>query len=140
MYQATNIKGESIWLLTCYFFFSYARLGLLATLNPRAKGGSELVSLAAKMNAEGAANSPDLKQNQSTNDIPRGYGRIIRDSHGNVVDVEMGEEQDVEPTVNANEEDEDRVPIEDEEMEKWLGKRPANAESTEFIQGWHFPS
>ncbi len=77
------------------------------------------------------ATSSDANQSGSTTDIPQGFGRIIRDCHGNIVDVEMGE-QDVEEAAASTDE---RVPIQDEEMERWLGKHSNDSESTALIQG-----
>lgn len=35
-------------------------------------------------------------QKEAANIIPKGYGRIVRDGNGNIVDVEMGEEEDAD--------------------------------------------
>ena len=74
------------------------------------------------------ATSLDVNQSESTTDIPQGFGRIIRDCHGNIVDVDMGEQ---ETTISIDE----GVPIQDEEMERWLGKHSNDSKSTALIQG-----
>jgi hypothetical protein len=76
------------------------------------------------------ATSLDVNQSGSTTNIPQGFGRIIRNCHGNIIDVEIGE-QDGEATISTDE----GVPIQDEEMEQWLGKHSNDSKSTALIQG-----
>lgn len=71
---------------------NYARLGLLSTVNPRAKGGSESVHVTERMKQE--------KREQETSAVSApshelpvvSRGRILRDEAGNIVDVEMVED------------------------------------------------
>jgi len=118
--------------------FSYARLGLLPTLNPRAKGGSEGIM-------RRRTTMVDIEQPQdsgmATKEVlPIGHGRIIRDAAGNIVDIqlcdsgdsskEMGEDKDMldEETqqVQAN--------VVSSEREKWI-QRTSNTGNTELIHG-----
>jgi len=93
-----------------YSFASYAALGLVHTLNPLASGGAEhdpttkvptvpnhaltgepLGSPSHSSHAEPSAASTS---SSSIASIPKGYGRIIRDSKGNVVRIELGDDED----------------------------------------------
>lgn len=103
---------------------------MLATLDPRAKGGSENVIPPVKTRPDDVLNSTETNGTGLSTAIPRGYGKIIRDTDGNVVDVQMSE-QDVEVPV----EEDEAMPILDEQTERWLGKRTGQAESTAFVQG-----
>ena len=59
---------------------SYAALGLVHTLTPTASGGVEPVPAEA-----GHLNSDPHTEKSG---IPRGFGKIIRDGSGNVVQIE----------------------------------------------------
>lgn len=61
---------------------SYIALGLQHTLNPISSGGTEVGCV--KIGSEEKCSS----------DIPKGFGRIIRDENGAVVGVELGEEEE----------------------------------------------
>jgi nucleolar protein 16 len=69
-------------------------MGLMTTLAPRRPGGVEKdikPSTGNDMEADEdeAAAGPSSK----TGAIPKGYGRIVRDAEGNVVDIVMGGEE-----------------------------------------------
>ncbi|PCH38256.1 hypothetical protein WOLCODRAFT_130795 [Wolfiporia cocos MD-104 SS10] len=70
---------------------NYAALGLAASLNPTQSGGAEpaqaesrAAAPAQTQGAEPAAGAP----------VPRGFGRIVRDADGNVVGVELPDEEE----------------------------------------------
>ena len=81
---------------------SYEALGLAASLNPIASGGCE-----KPLTARGGAEEPGKVPEASTSgtakatgagDVPKGFGKIIRDAQGNVVDVVMPESDDEDET------------------------------------------
>jgi hypothetical protein len=95
---------------------SYAALGLVHTLNPLASGGAEhdstkLSNLPTTFNPEPShSDSLQAAPSASTSSIahiPRGYGKIIRDSDGNVVRVELG----------ADDKDQAEQPADGDEMQ-----------------------
>ncbi|KZV75771.1 hypothetical protein PENSPDRAFT_599409 [Peniophora sp. CONT] len=80
---------------------NYAALGLAVSLNPRASGGSEgpqnfasadAEAITRQAEASGSLNSLD----EVTRVVPKGFGRIVRDEDGNIVDVEMNEDDEDE--------------------------------------------
>jgi len=85
---------------------SYKALGLLSSLNPSASGGVERPRNGASASHHEAAivprsapedRSSTQKEETAINDknrIPKGFGRIIRDGNGDIIDVEMGEDDD----------------------------------------------
>ena len=77
--------------LTYVLWASYAALGLLDSLNPQVSGRIEKNQETSVVHLPEASNasSPNAFQIQSL--IPPGFGRIIRDGTGNVVQVEMNE-------------------------------------------------
>jgi nucleolar protein 16 len=74
---------------------SYARLGLIHDLNPSAPGGSEQV-LVPRNGEEMALDQPEqvAEPSSSSKRLPAGHGRIIRDVSGNVIGVELPEEDE----------------------------------------------
>ncbi|KAI0035737.1 ribosome biogenesis protein Nop16 [Vararia minispora EC-137] len=69
---------------------NYAALGLSASLNPRISGGVESVGTNTGINP--TSNSRDDAQTSgaaSTSTIPKGFGKIVRDSKGKILSVEM---------------------------------------------------
>ncbi|KAL4250415.1 Nucleolar protein 16 [Abortiporus biennis] len=77
---------------------NYEALGLVASLNPNASGGSETRVQGEVKESVGEVVSHEEKEGG----IPKGYGRIIRDENGNIVDVELGESEE--------EDEEERLP------------------------------
>lgn len=80
---------------------NYAALGLAASLNPRASGGTERAASVtqARTAANEVASINDLKppllmSGGDSNGIPSGLGRIVRDKSGQVVAVETGDDID----------------------------------------------
>ena len=86
-------------------YHSYTALGLLSSLNPRAKGGAETVpdvTLLPKSVPPAANTSTTAVASAS---LPKGHGRITRDEHGHVVDVQLNEE-DRDEDMKRDKEDE----------------------------------
>jgi len=87
---------------------NYDALGLLACLNPTESGGVERPrrngvnghsgshehSIVPRAGVAGDCSSSSQKEGDNKNSLPKGYGRIIRDENGDIVDVEMGEGED----------------------------------------------
>jgi hypothetical protein len=73
---------------------SYTALGLLSSLNPRAKGGAETVPDVTLLPTSAPPTTNELPGSSpaAVASVPKGYGRIIRDEHGNVLDVQLNEE------------------------------------------------
>jgi hypothetical protein len=83
---------------------SYAALGLMHNLNPTTSGGTEIDINHPHVHAPPSTTAP---AEAIINGLPRGFGRIIRDTAGNVIDVEMpadDEDAEVSEAVNAEEE------------------------------------
>jgi nucleolar protein 16 len=106
-------------------------------MNPRAKGGSEMIITpgTATGSLEQSGDTP-----AATKVLPKGYGRIVRDAEGNVVDIEL------EDSFDSDEMDSDENALDLEtrqlqpnftssEGEKWTRRRAANAQDSELIQG-----
>jgi nucleolar protein 16 len=86
---------------------SYAALGLAASLTPTASGGMER----ALVGGERTGSTPSSKEVEQTPEasvenaagpsgLRKGFGRIVRDENGNVVDIELPEDgQDEIPSV-----------------------------------------
>lgn len=109
--------------LTC-FRVSYEALGLVASLNPTASGGVERpLNYAGKSPATDAPGRPEASTSQQVTNtqssVPKGYGRIVRDKDGNIVDVVLPEE---EPSAPIDESIEDVLnPSQDEQLAPWVG-------------------
>ena len=87
----------------------------MPTLNPRAKGGNETVpnvTLLEKATEEElpaeqerpSKHSQRLASEEQQKQVPKGHGRIIRDAEGNIIDVQLGDDDE-------GEEDEEMVVI-----------------------------
>jgi hypothetical protein len=102
------------------YTYSYAAMGLLDNLNPTTSGGVERrigagvndTSSSSKMfeddSIEQSGSSPEVAT------LRKGLGRIIRDADGNVVDVELEEEE------KKDTREEPRLAVVDNE-EEWRG-------------------
>lgn len=91
---------------------SYTALGLLPSLNPRAKGGAEIVpdiTLLPQPDPS-AISKPPRSSPTAVASVPKGHGRILRDKHGNVVDVQLNEEDRDEEIMHSQEDREPRTP------------------------------
>ena len=72
--------------------------------------------------------------------LPKGYGRIVRDDEGNVVDVELGDSVDGD---KETDEDENALDLETRQLqpnlttserEKWTHRRAGIEKDSELIQ------
>ena len=129
-------------------------MGLAASLNPIASGGAERRALATRAGEEaeicekpgGSTATAGPSQTPGANGVPKGFGKIIRDAAGNVVDVQLGDE-DEEDEVDDDMAREDRAmeevpdPSADEQLAGWVGlgsdprTRAAQGASTRVVQG-----
>ncbi|KAI9064320.1 hypothetical protein FKP32DRAFT_1570565 [Trametes sanguinea] len=105
---------------------NYEALGLAATLNPVESGGTERKLSAHPAHEEqpeaSSSSAPSTSKPAAANGVPKGYGKIIRDADGNVVDVVLNDE-DEEEDAEAMEEVLDEVPdpTEDDQAAGWVG-------------------
>lgn len=98
------------------YSLSYAALGLVSSLNPTASGGTEreLYLYPPSQSTSSITEPPQPSK------IPRGYGKIIRDEDGNVIDIEFAEEDEEETTMDRDDEiDMDRAPL-DASLINWV--------------------
>ncbi|OBZ75947.1 Nucleolar protein 16 [Grifola frondosa] len=86
---------------------NYEALGLVASLNPIASGGQSDLPASLRP-AQPRAHG-----------VPKGYGRIIRDEEGNVVDVELGDE-DMEDVVEDAPLEDIPDPAQDAHLAEWV--------------------
>lgn len=107
---------------------SYAALGLVHTLNPLASGGSERDEAATT-----------IAQIQPVASIPNGYGKIIRDSSGNVLRIELPDDQGHDPDQNGKEEPQlDDPQLNEDVISKWvndLGGSKSSAPNHSITKG-----
>jgi len=120
---------------------NYAALGLAASLNPRTSGGVERVATSSEeqQNADDgvdmacteAQNSSKRKSNAG--DIPKGHGRIVRDAEGNIIGLELGDEEEEAAAADVMQGQlvEDRASAITPETSSWvsLGRDPGQAKS-----------
>lgn len=106
---------------------NYEALGLLASLNPTASGGMEPSSVSPSREDHAvsgpsrpeASGSREELGNVPAVQIPKGYGRIIRDESGNILDVEFGEEEG-EGAAEAENIEEVANPSAEEQLAGWV--------------------
>ncbi|KAH9842831.1 ribosome biogenesis protein Nop16 [Rhodofomes roseus] len=78
---------------------NYEALGLVASLNPTASGGVERpASHAGNPHTADASVTPEASTSQQVvnahTSVPKGYGRIVRDENGNVIDIILPKEEE----------------------------------------------
>lgn len=123
---------------------NYAALGLAASLTPTASGGVEKVLVphtAGGDDAPAPEASTSAGAGSGANGIPKGFGRIIRDEDGNIVDVELGDEDGLEAPMEDVVQDV-RDPAMDKQLAPWVrlgctvqGRRPSeNGSATSVVQ------
>ncbi|PIL23883.1 hypothetical protein GSI_13634 [Ganoderma sinense ZZ0214-1] len=106
---------------------NYEALGLVATLNPIASGGTERVEGQHADGKEGSAEREGSvtvsTQRAGANGVRKGYGKIIRDGEGNIVEVQLGEEDEAEEPVTQEEGVEEEIPDPrgDKGLAGWVG-------------------
>ncbi|KAG5645912.1 hypothetical protein DXG03_005059 [Asterophora parasitica] len=96
------IRGPKIlqesWDATKTVRQNYAALGLIHDLNPSAAGGVEPLEGRQDIGEDiPVASTSQLEQPTQT---PKGFGKIIRDEAGNVLRIEMPDDEDEAPTEN----------------------------------------
>ncbi|KAI0807137.1 ribosome biogenesis protein Nop16 [Fomes fomentarius] len=101
---------------------NYEALGLAASLNPIASGGAERT---VGSHTEGAGKSKEAEERTSgstgANGVRKGFGKIIRDAEGKIVDVEMGDENEEEEEMTGAEEDDVLDGLADSQLAGWVG-------------------
>lgn len=129
-------------------FISYETLGLVASLNPTASGGMERryhtqepLNIASTLEVSTSGNSV-AEQPQTA--IPKGYGRIIRDANGNVVDIEMADDEtDPQESVEHKLVEDIPDPAKQEDLAGWVAlgtvaSRKAEIAGTFVVQSKSF--
>ncbi|KAG5653271.1 hypothetical protein H0H81_001431 [Sphagnurus paluster] len=100
--QSFTIRGPKIlqeaWDDTKTVRQNYIALGLIHTLNPSAAGGVEPLEVQERTEEIETASASKVEQ---PTQIRKGFGKIIRDEAGNVVRIEMPEEDEEPPAHNA---------------------------------------
>ncbi|KAK7023960.1 nucleolar protein 16 [Favolaschia claudopus] len=101
---------------------NYAALGLVHTLNPSASGGMEPIGTATEplpINLTAASTSSPPVAAPS---IPKGHGRIVRDEDGNILSVELAEEDEEMSDETSRDKDmEELAPeVEPQLLSKWV--------------------
>ncbi|KAH6918736.1 ribosome biogenesis protein Nop16 [Coprinopsis sp. MPI-PUGE-AT-0042] len=105
---------------------NYSRLGLVHDLNPVASGGGEkrLEPRYGKEDAEIAHGdvpaAEEFPTGEGSKSLPKGFGRIVRDEAGNVIGVELPEEEDREAIETDDETMESLEPeISEDVLSRW---------------------
>ncbi|KAF8078104.1 ribosome biogenesis protein Nop16 [Lyophyllum atratum] len=97
---------------------NYATLGLVHTLNPSAAGGIEpLEEQSQHIEESQIASTSQLKQ---PSQIPKGFGKIIRDEAGNVLRIEMPEEDDAPPFEKPEDMEMAEPGVDDSVLRPWV--------------------
>ncbi|KAH9854113.1 ribosome biogenesis protein Nop16 [Lenzites betulinus] len=138
---------------------NYEALGLVATLNPIASGGTERP---LSTQADHAADAPSEDEDEDYVDadadqpeastsaaaasqpsgasaVPKGYGKIIRDAEGNVVDIQLADE-DADEDLEAEGEEDTPDRSADDRLAGWVGlgsdprKRAPESAGTRVVQ------
>ncbi|KAL1947723.1 hypothetical protein VTO73DRAFT_13447 [Trametes versicolor] len=132
---------------------NYEALGLVSTLTPTASGGTEkpLISHPDHDDEELAESQPEAStsaaastsQPSGASGLPKGYGKIIRDADGNIVDIVLGDDDDeATEEAEAMEEELEGIPdpSADDQLAGWVGlgsdprKRAPESAGTRVVQ------
>ncbi|KAJ7871407.1 ribosome biogenesis protein Nop16 [Mycena olivaceomarginata] len=100
---------------------NYAALGLIHTLNPSASGGVEPTETTEAPPVNPTAASTSSQPNPAP-PIPKGHGRIVRDEDGNILRIELAEEDEEMPEIDHRDKDmEELAPeVEPQLHSKWV--------------------
>ncbi|KIP09099.1 hypothetical protein PHLGIDRAFT_126553 [Phlebiopsis gigantea 11061_1 CR5-6] len=99
---------------------NYEALGLAASLKPTASGGVERpLGVASNNEPAMAAESAPVA---SGSKLPKGYGRIVRDADGNVVDVQLDEEDEEEAAQPGRLVEDIPDPSAQPRLAEWVGR------------------
>ncbi|KAH9951308.1 ribosome biogenesis protein Nop16 [Amylocystis lapponica] len=125
---------------------NYEALGLVASLNPTLAGGVErpLPASGSRADAPDTLTRPDASSSSSVTGagaLPKGFGRIVRDEDGNVVDIQLGEEPAGEE-LEGSDDVLDPAHAHNEEVSGWIGMgmssqarpRVSNSENSRVVQ------
>ncbi|KAH7909714.1 ribosome biogenesis protein Nop16 [Hygrophoropsis aurantiaca] len=132
---------------------NYAALGLQHTLNPLQSGGSEIEivynnadsnsiahnSNSARSTASAPSTIPGAGSSAQNIGIPKGFGRIHRDSSGNVLRVELPESEDTDQAALDNT---DSTGLEEPQVDEhilgsWAGRLQSNPERAQQLPKNH---
>ncbi|TFK76605.1 hypothetical protein BDN72DRAFT_831186 [Pluteus cervinus] len=110
---------------------NYAALGLLHTLNPSSSGGVE--PLEGQGVASEQSNSGLMGSSSATTSaiIPKGHGKIIRDSSGNIVGVVLADEDQVPAQTSGRDMDMEQLEptVDQSVLEKWALRKHGAGET-----------
>ncbi|KAG0705365.1 ribosome biogenesis protein Nop16 [Suillus ampliporus] len=102
---------------------NYAALGLQLALTPTQSGGSERTLIPSKGSASAGSVSGTAKSVEAgpstVSSIPRGFGRIIRDTFGNVIRIDLPESEEMQHCVQDDQLPE--VDVDGKTMDNWVG-------------------
>ncbi|KAK0448288.1 ribosome biogenesis protein Nop16 [Desarmillaria tabescens] len=111
---------------------NYAALGLIHDLNPSASGGAEpLEETIDDLPPAQVAPDSEVAQASASTKLPQGYGRIIRDDAGNVLRVELPEQDQEGDNPNSPGRDIDMETLEPDVDQKVLQKWVADLGGSE---------
>ena len=129
-------------------FRSYEALGLVASLTPTASGGMEKRHHIKEPLTSTSTLEPSPSEKgvagQTQTAVPKGYGRIIRDENGNVVDIEMADDEtDSQETVEHKLVEDIPDPARQEDLAGWVAlgtdvSRKAETTGTVVVQSKSF--
>ncbi|CAA7267916.1 unnamed protein product [Cyclocybe aegerita] len=110
---------------------NYAKLGLLVSSDPVSSGGVETPLGLRSQNNSGQQPAASTSTNSSppNTSVPSGFGRIVRDEAGNVIGIEMNEEEDPqEEAMETDDFDLDGVDshIDEDVRQRWAKGFPGN--------------